>query len=1129
MKKLYSIFLILFFFQFLSFAREWPFSDFVPDSQDKAVLDEMSQLCENGDYEKAGEVFKKYQKTHPESPYMKSMKIFLKSEDISESSDNDALKLYNSRKYKASLKTASEILEKNPKDYEALVLRAAALSALEPEKAIKECDKILYFVPQNPSILVIRGIAYISMNEYEKAIKSYSLAILLSPDSFKYNCRGVAYYLDGKYKDKSKYEKAIADFSESIRLSPNGLNTAYADRALAYYDILVIFSDKIEGEMLEKFIVDSETYINAGGKELNTFVILADIYKRLKKYEKALQVSNKYISLFPDSPYGYNIRGDIYREMKNYDNAFADFNKSLEISQKSIKAYVGLGQIYSSLGKTEKAIDNYTSAIKYGTEDLDKGIGNPEEVRNWLGTSYRRRGLQYRKAKNYDNALADFEMALKIFTIDSRKVLVQKYIDETKKLAATKKESKKNVKSTELVWPFISFEAPVGDRTVLDDVRAKMDAGKYEKAKKLFDRYFIEGNCLSEEYASELKDFIGSQAAHTAIENEVVNLYKAGKFLPSSVMRPKRYLKKAPENYRNIILLATALSRRDPEKAIQECNNLLYYYPMNPLVYLIRGQAYNKMGNKEKALNDYSASLFLKGNAYVYSLRGDINQYTYGKYEDAIKDYTESIRLSPKDLNSAYADRSNAYYWLGEYDKAIADAERFVAAGGKQYEAFNTLMRIYSERKEYEVALKYSEKYIEISPKSKLGYNMKGRVYSKMGHYEKASEEYTKSLKQDSKYVTAYENRCYAYQKIGEFKKALADAEKAIKYAKKKNSKYSIYTSYQTRGLVYIEMKKQKEALSDFKTAMSFATDSQKNALQKNIENACSLSPDYERVSLEVKNGRVIIPVSVGNKNYKLNFIFDSFGENGYLFEKGIDKVSEYMGKDIYDWKMQEQIKNNPEKTTQEIEEELQKTKDGSFSLFEGGIAVGDQKVGKTSFFVTQAKGDDVDGIISIGAFKEAKSITIDYKNKFFEVNSPFHQGKGIPMYKLSTERVYCYYIKAELDGVVQPFTINVLGMFNIVRKNMKESKIYEGKELDKIIAFANSNDAVSTGISRTANLKIGDLNAKLIFYPYTKWLFENAAPQNYAFFSVYNSLGYPFFKDKCVQFDFENMMLYVW
>ena len=295
MKKLYSIFLILFFFQFLSFAREWPFSDFVLDSQDKAVLDEVSQLCENGDYEKAGEVFKKYQKTHPESPYMKSMKIFLKIEDISESSDNEALKLYNSRKYKASLKTASEILEKNPKDYEALVLRAAALSELDPEKAIKECDKILYFVPQNPSILVIRGKTYISMNEYEKAIKSYSLAILLSPDSFKYNCRGVAYYLNGKYKDKSKYEKAIADFSESIRLSPNGLNTAYADRALAYYDIMVIFSDKIEGEMLEKFIVDSETYINAGGKELNTFVILADIYKRLKKYKKALQVSNKYI------------------------------------------------------------------------------------------------------------------------------------------------------------------------------------------------------------------------------------------------------------------------------------------------------------------------------------------------------------------------------------------------------------------------------------------------------------------------------------------------------------------------------------------------------------------------------------------------------------------------------------------------------------------------------------------------------------------------------------------------------------------------------------------------------------------------------------------------------------------
>lgn len=29
--------------------------------------------------------------------------------------------------------------------------------------------------------------------------------------------------------------------------------------------------------------------------------------------------------------------------------------------------------------------------------------------------------------------------------------------------------------------------------------------------------------------------------------------------------------------------------------------------------------------------------------------------------------------------------------------------------------------------------------------------------------------------------------------------------------------------------------------------------------------------------------------------------------------------------------------------------------------------------------------------------------------------------------------------------------------------------------------------------------------------------------------FPNYNILGLPFFKDKCVQFDFENMMLYVW
>ena len=45
---------------------------------------------------------------------------------------------------------------------------------------------------------------------------------------------------------------------------------------------------------------------------------------------------------------------------------------------------------------------------------------------------------------------------------------------------------------------------------------------------------------------------------------------------------------------------------------------------------------------------------------------------TRASYDKAIADFTEAIRLDPKDAD-AYCNRARAYYSKGEYDKAIAD------------------------------------------------------------------------------------------------------------------------------------------------------------------------------------------------------------------------------------------------------------------------------------------------------------------------------------------------------------------------------------------------------------------------------------------------------------------------
>ena len=66
-----------------------------------------------------------------------------------------------------------------------------------------------------------------------------------------------------------------------------------------------------------------------------------------------------------------------------------------------------------------------------------------------------------------------------------------------------------------------------------------------------------------------------------------------------------------------------------------------------------------------------------KPHALDYFLRGLGNEME-GNYEQAIADYTKSIRLDPQ-LYPSYWGRADAYSKMGEYDKAIADYTQAIA------------------------------------------------------------------------------------------------------------------------------------------------------------------------------------------------------------------------------------------------------------------------------------------------------------------------------------------------------------------------------------------------------------------------------------------------------------------
>jgi tetratricopeptide (TPR) repeat protein len=113
---------------------------------------------------------------------------------------------------------------------------------------------------------------------------------------------------------------------------------------------------------------------------------------------------------------------------------------------------------------------------------------------------------------------------------------------------------------------------------------------------------------------------------------------------------------------------------------------------------------------------------------------------------DAINHYTAILDKSPED-ERAIACRCWAYMAVGEYDRALKDAEEAV----------------------------------RLSPNSPAWRNNRGEVFIKRKDYDKAIAEFTTLLDQNPTYFFALYNRSEAYLRSKQFDKALKDIELALK------------------------------------------------------------------------------------------------------------------------------------------------------------------------------------------------------------------------------------------------------------------------------------------------------------------------------------------------------------
>jgi hypothetical protein len=143
--------------------------------------------------------------------------------------------------------------------------------------------------------------------------------------------------------------------------------------------------------------------------------------------------------------------------------------------------------------------------------------------------------------------------------------------------------------------------------------------------------------------------------------------------------------------WRNSIDLWNYVILKEPEKI--------------PLIYYSRGIAFKKLGQRDKAVEDFDTAIATDPTYYqAYNYRG-ILYGEAGSFDKAIEYFNTAIAINQNYAN-AYANRGFTYAFIGQYHRALEDYNKAIELNERFTEAYRNRGNIYLRTGEVGLALK---------------------------------------------------------------------------------------------------------------------------------------------------------------------------------------------------------------------------------------------------------------------------------------------------------------------------------------------------------------------------------------------------------------------------------------